>query len=402
MDLTTAGLIGLIALALLFDYTNGFHDSANSVATVIATHVLRPRFAVAWAASFNFVAFLVFGTGVADTVGSTVRGEYVGQAVVFAALLGAITWNYVSWHFGLPVSSSHALIGGLVGAGLARGGPDAIKASSVEKALVFLVVSPVAGLVVAAALMTALRLLLRGRPARRTERRFRWAQLASSAAVSLGHGGNDAQKTMGVIVALLVASGRLHTWHVPVWVMAGAAGAIALGTYSGGWRIIRTMGTRITELRPVSGFTAETAAATALFASTAIGAPVSTTHTVAGAITGAGAANSGAPVNWRVFGRMSIAWVLTIPCSAAVAALAYGGTRLGAASWAVLGGYLLLVAGFVAVSLRTSPKAGDVAPATGEELHFPMRPGSGSVIGHHAPKRPEDAPDRRISAGLPL
>ncbi|MBW8487273.1 inorganic phosphate transporter [Actinomadura parmotrematis] len=409
MDVTTLGLVGLIALALLFDYTNGFHDSANSVATVIATRVLRPRFAVAWAAFFNFVAFLIFGTAVANTVGSTVKTEFFSQPVVFAALLGAITWNYGSWHLGLPTSSSHALIGGLVGAGLAAGGTEAIKAASVRKALVFMVVSPIAGMLIGAVLMLVLRLVLRGRDVERTERGFRWAQLASSAAVSLGHGGNDAQKTMGVIAALLVATGHL-TEHggkldVPFWVAVCAATAIALGTYSGGWRIVRTMGMDITALRPVSGFTAETAAAAALFGSTAAGAPVSTTHTVSGAITGVGTANSGATVSWRIFGRMSIAWILTIPVAALIGALAYWGTTMGPnpVGAVVMGAYLLVLAALVAVSLRTSPKADDVAPATGEEIAFPLRPGAGSVIGSAPDRSPEpERPRAKVTAGQPL
>jgi PiT family inorganic phosphate transporter len=387
VDITFVSLVGLVVLALLFDYTNGFHDSANSIATVIATRVLPPRLAVVWAAAFNFVAFLVFGTAVADTVGSTVKSPYVGLAVVFAALVGAITWNYASWHLALPTSSSHALIGGLVGAGLARGGLDAIKASSVEKALIFMVVSPLAGLAVAAALMTVLRFALAGRDVERTERTFRWAQLASSAAVSLGHGGNDAQKTMGVIAALLVATGHLTSTSshlaVPIWVALAAAAAIALGTSSGGWRIVRTMGSRITPLRPVSGFTSETSAAAALFVSTAIGAPVSTTHTVAGAITGAGTANSGASVSWRVFGRIALAWVITMPAAALFAALAYRAATLDSLPVArgIMAGYLAALAALVIVSLRRAPRAQDVEDITVEGVRaVPLRVGAGSVI----------------------
>jgi PiT family inorganic phosphate transporter len=408
MDVTLISLIGLISLALLFDYTNGFHDSANSVATIIATRVLRPRFAVAWAAFFNFVAFLVFGTAVADTVGSTVKADHIGLAVVFAALLGAITWNFGSWHLGLPTSSSHALIGGLVGAGLARGGVDAIKASSVQKAFVFLVLSPVAGLVVAALFILVLRRMLEGRDVERTERRFRWAQLASSAAVSLGHGGNDAQKTMGVIAALLVATGHQaasgDTLVVPWWVAVAAASALALGTYSGGWRIVRTMGRDITRLRPVSGFAAETAAAGALFVSTAVGAPVSTTHTVAGAITGVGTTNSGATVNWRTFRRMAVAWVLTIPSAAVTAALAYWGTTAGpdVLSWMLMATVLVALTVLVIVSLRRAPTAGDVEPDDDTETLFPLRPGVGSIIGPGAPAGRADAPRRKVAAGQPL
>src|SRR3954470_19167695 len=308
MDVTTAALIGLIALALLFDFTNGFHDSANAIATVVATHVLRPRVAVAWAALFNFIAFLVVGTAVANTVGQTVKTQYFGLPVVFAALLGAICWNYLSWWRALPTSSSHALVGALVGAGLARGGTDAIHGASVEKTALFIVISPIAGLLLGGAVMAVLRLLLRHADVVRTERGFRFAQLASSAAVALAHGGNNAQKTMGVIAALLVATGHLDSTGpqlpIPLWVVLLAYAAIALGTMSGGWRIVRTMGTRITQLRPVSGFAAETATAIALFGSTAAGAPVSTTHTVAGAITGAGVTNRASTVHWSVFGRV--------------------------------------------------------------------------------------------------
>jgi inorganic phosphate transporter, PiT family len=380
-------LIGLIALALLFDYTNGFHDSANSVATVVATRVLRPRWAVLWAAMFNFLAFLIFGTAVADTVGSTVKEPYVGMSVVFAALIGAITWNYASWHLALPTSSSHALIGGLVGAGLAKGGFAAIKAASVEKALIFLVVSPVAGLVAAATLMAIFRFVLAGRDVERTERGFRWAQLASSAAVSLGHGGNDAQKTMGVIAALLVATGHLDGsgshLTVPFWVALTAAAAIALGTASGGWRIVRTMGSRITPLRPVSGFSAETAAAGALFVSTAMGAPVSTTHTVAGAITGAGTANSGAPVSWRIFGKIAVAWLVTLPAAAVIAAFVYWTATLDNRLLAqgIMAAYLAILSAFVIVSLHRAPRAGDVEDLGMEgQPTVPLRVGAGSVI----------------------
>ncbi|MBC6461658.1 inorganic phosphate transporter [Actinomadura sp. HBU206391] len=407
MDVALISLIGLVLLALLFDYTNGFHDSANSVATIIATRVLRPRFAVAWAAFFNFIAFLIFGTAVADTVGSTVKGAYVSLAVVFAALLGAITWNFGSWHLGLPTSSSHALIGGLAGAGLARGGLDAIEASSVRKALLFLVVSPAAGLVMAAVLILVLRRVLAGRDVERTERGFRWAQLVSSAAVSLGHGGNDAQKTMGVIAALLVATGHQSgsgdKLIVPMWVAVAAASALALGTYSGGWRIVRTMGMDITALRPVSGFAAETAGAGALFVSTAVGAPVSTTHTVAGSITGVGTTNSGATVNWRIFGRMAIAWVVTIPSAAMVAALAYWGTTIGpeVVSGVLMAAFLTALTVLVIASLRRAPKADDVAPDDVETL-VPLRPGTGSIIGTGRPAGPTGAPRRRVSAGQPL
>ena len=379
-------LIGLIAFALLFDFTNGFHDSANSIATVVATRVLRPRWAVAWAALFNFVAFLVVGTAVANTVGQTVKTQYFGMPVVFAALLGAITWNYLSWHLGLPTSSSHALVGGLVGAGLARGGWDAIKASSVEKTALFIVISPIAGMLLGALIMALLRLLLARADVARTERGFRWAQLVSSAAVSLGHGGNDAQKTMGVVAALLVSTGHLRTHGdklpIPLWVVLAAEAAIALGTLSGGWRIVRTMGMRITQLRPVSGFSAETGAAIALFGSTFLGAPVSTTHTVAGAITGVGTTNRSTTVNWGVFGRVALAWLVTMPFAALVAAGAYVLSTLPSRplSVAVMTVILLVLLGLLVVAIRRAPKAADVAQDAGLEREVPLRAGAGSII----------------------
>ncbi|MEX5633495.1 inorganic phosphate transporter [Parafrankia sp. FMc2] len=397
MDLTTVSLVGLVALALLFDYTNGFHDAANAISTVVATRVLRPRWAVAWAAFFNLVAFAVFGTLVANTVAATVKEEFVSLAVIFAALLGAITWNYLSWHLGIPTSSSHALVGGLVGAGLAAAGTDAIKASSVQKTLLFVVVSPIAGLLVGMIMMAVLRLLLARRDVERTERGFRIAQLASSAAVSLGHGGNDAQKTMGVIAALLVTTGHLEGGDkidIPLWVVLAAHVAIAAGTMSGGWRLVRTMGMSITELRPVSGFAAETSAAAAIFASTAAGAPVSTTHTVAGAITGVGTANGAAPVNWTVFSRLIVAWIVTIPFAAGCAAGMYALTQIPLQPLAagLVTVVLLALVAALWLALRNAPRAGDISsdlaegPAgpAGEEL-VPIRPGAGSVIVHGGP-----------------
>jgi inorganic phosphate transporter, PiT family len=386
VDVTLLAVVGLIALALLFDYTNGFHDSANSIATVVATRVLRPRWAVAWAAGWNFVAFFFVGTAVANTIGQTVRIEYFGLVVVFAALLGALTWNFASWHLGLPTSSSHALVGGLVGAGLAAGGLNAIMGESVEKTALFIVASPVAGMVLGGLVIGVLRLVLRRAGIRTTERRFRVLQLASSAAVSVAHGGNDAQKTMGVVAALLVSSGHLTphpdgTLPVPDWVVLAAYLAIALGTLSGGWRIVRTMGQGITQLRPVSGFAAETAAAAAIFGSTSLGAPVSTTHTVAGAITGVGTVNRGASVDWRVFGRLAIAWIVTMPAAAAVAALAYLLSTAPPRPVAVpvMAVLLLVLVVALVLALRRAPKAADVEPGPDEELHVPLRPGTGSI-----------------------
>jgi PiT family inorganic phosphate transporter len=346
MDLALLTVIGIVAVALLFDYTNGFHDSANSISTIIATRVLRPRFAVLWAAFFNFIAFAFFGTKVANTVGSVVAPAFTSVAVIFAALVGAILWNYTTWWLRLPTSSSHALIGGLVGAGLAKGGLEAIKTASVQKALVFIVISPIAGLVLAGAIMFLINLWLRGRHESGNETAFKAGQLLSSAAVSLGHGTNDAQKTMGVIAALLVATGHLQAsgdkLPIPPWVVLAAYTVIALGTISGGWRIVQTLGSRITELRPARGMAAETGAAIALFGSTTLGAPVSTTHTVAGSVTGVGAVTPGAPVNWSVFGQMALAWLLTIPLAALAAAAVFGVTQL---SSHVLAGVLLAVLG---------------------------------------------------------
>jgi PiT family inorganic phosphate transporter len=375
MDIALLTVVGIVAIALLFDYTNGFHDSANSISTIVATRVLRPRWAVLWAAFFNFIAFLFFGTKVANTIGQTVKPAFSSVAVIFAAVLGAIVWNYVTWWLRLPSSSSHALIGGLVGAGLAKGGIDAIKLSSVQKAGLFIVVSPIAGLLLAGLLMALINLWLRNHRESGSERVFKVGQLVSSAAVSLGHGTNDAQKTMGVIAALLVATGHLagggDKLQIPLWVVLAAHSAIALGTISGGWRIVETMGMRITRLLPARGVAAETGAAIALFGSTALGAPVSTTHTVAGAVTGVGTVTRGVPVNWSVFGQMAIAWVITIPAAALLAAGVYGVTQLdspGAAA-VLLGifGAVLLTA--LAFGLRRTARSAhfeaDRAPAGG-------------------------------------
>jgi PiT family inorganic phosphate transporter len=402
MDVTMAALIGLIALALLFDFTNGFHDSANAIATVVATHVLRPRVAVAWAAFFNFAALLIVGTAVANTVGQTVKMQYFGLPVVFAALLGAVVWNYVSWWLALPTSSSHALVGALVGAGLARGGLDAIHGANVQKTALFIIISPIAGLLFGGAVMLVLRLLLRRADVVRTERRFRYAQLVSSAAVSLAHGGNNAQKTMGVVAGLLVATGHLtqtgDELPIPLWVELAAYAAIALGTVSGGWRIIRTMGTRITQLRPVSGFAAETGAAVALFSSTYFGAPVSTTHTVAGAIAGAGSQNRAAAVNWSIFGRVAVAWLVTMPVTAGLAALAYWGSTLFPEPYNIILMTLVLVvlAGLLVTALRRAPSAEDIEAETDRDHEVPLRAGSGSLTGTaHVPlTSPQPDPDR--------
>jgi PiT family inorganic phosphate transporter len=318
----------IVGLALLFDFTNGFHDAANSIATVVSTRVLTPRVAVAWAAIFNFIAFMVFQTRVANTVGKTVDPDVVSEAVVFAGLVGAISWNFLTWWFGLPTSSSHALIGGFAGAGVAKAGFGVLNASSMEKTVLFIVLSPLFGFILAFLLMVAATWIFRHTAPRRVDGIFRRLQLVSAAAFSLGHGGNDAQKTMGIIAALLVSSGYLHIGAdgdlpVPLWIVLSAHAAIAAGTLVGGWRIVKTLGTRITALKPVGGFSAETAAASAIYLATFLGVPVSTTHTITGAIVGAGSTRRLSAVRWGVARRIVWAWVLTIPAAALVAAVAY-------------------------------------------------------------------------------
>jgi PiT family inorganic phosphate transporter len=321
-----AAIVLIIGVALFFDYTNGFHDAANSIATVVSTRVLTPRIAVAWAAFFNFVAFLVFGTHVADTVGKTVRPEsgVVSEGVIFAGLVGAITWNLITWRLGLPTSSSHALIGGFAGAGIAKAGWHVLDAASVRKTATFIVISPTVGFAIGFGLMLVLLWALRRAHPGRVDSWFRRLQLASAAAYSLGHGGNDAQKTMGIISALLVGTGHLAKTGpelpVPLWIVLSAHAAIAAGTLAGGWRIVKTLGTRITKLKPVGGFSAETAAAGSLFLATHLGVPVSTTHTITGAIVGVGSTGRLSAVRWGVAGRIVWAWVLTIPAAALIAA----------------------------------------------------------------------------------
>jgi inorganic phosphate transporter, PiT family len=317
-DATLLAVIATVGLALVFDYTNGFHDAANSIATVVSTRVLTPRAAVIWAATFNFVAFLVFHTEVANTVGKTVDPNVVSEAVIFAGLVGAIAWNFFTWWLGLPTSSSHALIGGFAGAGIAKAGLSSLDASSLQKTILFIPLSPLLGLTLGFTLMLAsMWIFRRSRPAK-VDGLFRRLQLLSAAAFSLGHGGNDAQKTMGIIAALMVGSGYLQLepngdLPVPLWIVLSAHAAIALGTLSGGWRIVKTLGHRITALKPVGGFAAETAAAISLYLATFLGIPVSTTHTITGAIVGVGASRRLSAVRWGVAGRVVWAWILTIP-----------------------------------------------------------------------------------------
>jgi inorganic phosphate transporter, PiT family len=327
-DLALVSVVAIVLLALVFDFTNGFHDAANSIATVVSTRVLTPRAAVVWAATFNFVAFLVFQTQVANTVGKTVDPDVVSEAVIFAGLVGAIAWNVATWWLGLPTSSSHALIGGFAGAGVAKAGFGVLDAGSLEKTILFIPLSPLLGLLLGFLLMlTSLWVFRRSAPAR-VDRLFRRLQLLSAAAFSLGHGANDAQKTMGIISALLVGAGYLRLQQdgdlpVPLWIVLAAHAAIALGTLAGGWRIVRTVGQRITALQPVGGFSAETAAASSLYLATALGIPVSTTQTITGAVVGVGATRRLSAVRWGVAGRIVWAWVLTIPGAGLVAAVVY-------------------------------------------------------------------------------
>jgi len=320
----TALVVFIILVALAFDFLNGFHDAANSIATVVSTRVLSPHKAVAWAAFFNFVAAFVLGTRVAKTIGSgMIDLSVVTQEVVVAGLVGAIAWNLITWYYGLPVSSSHALIGGYAGAAVAKAGFGAILVAGWTKTLLFIVLAPLIGMILAFILMIVVTWIVRGwRPAK-VDRRFRGLQLLSAAAYSLGHGGNDAQKTMGIITGLLVASGVLAEFKVPIWVILLSHAAIALGTLFGGWRIVKTMGTKITKLQPIGGFCAETAGAITLVGATLSGIPVSTTHTITGAIIGVGSTRRISAVKWGVAGRIVWAWILTIPISAAIAALAY-------------------------------------------------------------------------------
>jgi PiT family inorganic phosphate transporter len=316
-------VIFLVLLALAFDFMNGFHDAANSIATIVSTRVLRPQWAVLWAAFFNFLALAVFGVAVAATVGKgIVDPAIVDHHVIFGALVGAIAWNIVTWYYGIPSSSSHALIGGLAGAAVAKGGVDTLIASGFLKTAAAIVLSPLLGFALAISLTIAVAWIARAQTPRRIDRWFRRLQFVSAALYSLGHGGNDAQKTMGVIWMLLIAAQLSGAKEgLPMWVPFACYGAIALGTLFGGWRIVKTMGQRITRLKPVGGFCAETSGAITLFLATGLGVPVSTTHTIAGAIVGVGSAQNLSAVRWGLAGRMVWAWVLTIPGAALIAAV---------------------------------------------------------------------------------
>jgi PiT family inorganic phosphate transporter len=317
-------VIGIIGVAYAFDFMNGFHDAANSITTVVSTRALSPLAAVGLAATFNFVAFIVFGFAVAGTIGSGIIAlSAINAHVILGALVGAISWDIITWFFGLPTSSSHALIGGLIGAGVTEAGTGVLVIASLSKTLVFLVASPLIGLVLAFFLMTLLLRAFRRYSTRLVNGYFKRLQILSSSLVSLSHGSNDAQKTMGVVTALLVSTGYLSKFSVPIWVAIMANSAIALGTLFGGWRIVKTMGFRITKLDPVHGFAAETTAATVIMTSSLLGIPVSTTHCVSGSIMGVGATRRLSAVRWGVARRIAWAWLITIPASATVASLTY-------------------------------------------------------------------------------
>ena len=318
-------LAGLIAVALFFDFLNGLHDAANSIATIVSTRVLRPQYAVMWAAFFNFIAFLFFGLHVAETLGTgIIDPSIVTPQVIFAALMGAIIWNLITWYFAIPSSSSHALVGGLVGAGLAKVGFSSIVWGGLLKTVGAIFMSPLIGFFLALLLVLIVSWVCVRQTPFAVDRSFRVLQFASASLYSLGHGGNDAQKTMGIIAILLFSQGYLgSTFYVPFWVVISCQSAMALGTLLGGWRIVHTMGSKITRLNPMQGFCAETGGALTLFAATWLGIPVSTTHTITGAIVGVGAARRVSAVRWGLAGNIVIAWIVTLPAAAAISAVFY-------------------------------------------------------------------------------
>jgi PiT family inorganic phosphate transporter len=318
-------LAGLIAVALFFDFLNGLHDAANSIATIVSTRVLRPQYAVFWAAFFNFIAFMFFGLHVAETLGTgIIDPAIVSPQVIFAALSGAIVWNIVTWLFGIPSSSSHALVGGLVGAGLAKTGGSAIVFSGLAKTVAAIFLSPAIGFVLALFLILAVSWIFVRQTPFAVDSTFRILQFVSASLYSLGHGGNDAQKTMGIIAVLLFSQGYLGgSFYVPLWVVISCQAAMALGTLFGGWRIVHTMGSKITRLNPMQGFCAETGGALTLFGATWLGIPVSTTHTITGAIVGVGAARRVSAVRWGLASNIVVAWIVTLPAAAIISALVY-------------------------------------------------------------------------------
>lgn len=324
MATTSLALIGFIILiALLFDFLNGFHDAANSIATIVSTRVLKPYLAVLWAAFFNFIAFLFFKLQVASTIGTgLVNPSIIDPLFILAALCGAIFWNLVTWYFGLPSSSSHALIGGLLGVAIVKSGWHTINVAGLSKVLVSIIVSPLLGLIIGLFFIFIITRFFFHSPRHKIDRLFRKLQLVSSALISLGHGGNDAQKTMGIIAILLFSTGHLGPhFYVPLWVIISCNLTIAIGTMCGGWRIVRTMGMKITKLQPVSGFAAETASAITISIATGLGVPVSTTHTITGAIMGVGSLHRASAVRWGVAKNVVVAWIITIPAAGFFAAL---------------------------------------------------------------------------------
>ena len=325
LEISLSVIVVLVLLALAFDFMNGFHDAANSIATIVSTGVLKPQHAVAWAAFFNVIAVFIFQLKVATTIGKgTIDPAIVDHYVVFGALVGAIIWNVITWYYGIPSSSSHALIGGLVGAAVAKSGPDSLILAGVGKTVLFIFVAPVLGFVLGALLMILVAWICNRTTPRKVDKSFRRLQLVSASLYSLGHGGNDAQKTIGIIWMLLLAAGISKSGEsVPTWVIVSCYTAMGLGTMFGGWRIVKTMGQRITKLKPVGGFCAETGGAITLFLATALGIPVSTTHTITGAIVGVGSTHGTRNVRWGVAGGIVWAWVLTIPASALMAAIAW-------------------------------------------------------------------------------
>ncbi len=330
VEMSLTVIVVLVMLALAFDFMNGFHDAANSIATVVSTGVLKPHQAVAWAAFFNVLAVLVFHLKVASTIGKgTIDPAIVDQYVVFGALIGAIAWNIITWYYGIPSSSSHALIGGLAGAAMAKAGAGSLVWAGIGKVVAFIVVAPLLGFVLGGSLMVVVAWLANRTTPRKVDKIFRRLQLISAACYSLGHGGNDAQKTIGIIWMLLIAAGISKTGEsVPAWVVFSCYTAMGLGTMFGGWRIVKTMGQRITKLRPVGGFCAESGGAITLFMATGLGIPVSTTHTITGAIVGVGTSKGPSNVRWGVAGGIVWAWILTIPASALIAAAAWWIGRL--------------------------------------------------------------------------
>ena len=366
MDLLLIAIILIVALALIFDFTNGFHDAANAVSTVVATRALPAKWAPPFSAFFNFVAYFVVGTAVANTVAKTVKGDFVGLAVIFSALFAAVAWNYITWNVGMPSSSSHAIIGGLVGAGLAAGGIAAIDWGSVSKAAIGIIASPAVALSVAFLAVYLIYFVQKLTKWHDNHPVFKGAQVVSAAALSFGHGANDAQKTMGVIAALLLGAGYTTMDEtgknivVPEWVAISAYGAIALGTLWGGWKIIETMGLRITTLYANTGLAANIGAVTAVFGATSLGAPISTTHAAASSVVGAGI-GSGKGANWKVVGEMVLAWVVTIPMSAAMAFGMYYLTRLPTVlAWIAVGGVVAAFAAWAVWAMTHTIHASDV------------------------------------------